>query len=218
MVVFHKEQAEKHIGSITNKEIKAYLRYWGTLVPRNSRDVWLRWIFAFMSIHTSWKNNVKGYLAVKNLPTGFRKNELQAAIKSAGVGLDNMRMRGIWEFTEGYRKYDWWFKPRPEETMSSFRDRLDTALYGIGMAKTSFALELIYPVSCGVVCLDTHILRLYGQSSQSPNRDVYHELEGHWRDTCIKAGVPLPIARHIYWDRLQGHEDTRYWAWCLEAT
>ena len=209
-------RAEAFIAGLGDREIMSYLTYWRELIPHTPRDVWLRWVFAFMSIHTSWQNNVKGYLAIKALPAPFDKSSLAQAIASAGVGLNTNRLRGIWEFTQLYQQHPWWFVPRPAETMAHMRDRFADGLFGIGMAKTSFVLEMQYPVTCGVVCLDTHILQLYEVSRDTPGKDQYHDIEGHWCECCRKRGVSAPLARHRYWDKLQQQDDTRYWAWCLE--
>lgn len=208
--------AEEFIRALRPDDTTPYLRYWLTLVPRSAREHWLRWVFAFTSIHTSWSNNVKGYKTIAALPDPFTHEQLTEAIVTSGVGLHKLRIQGIWDFTQSFWKDPAWFLPRADESMVHCRNRLANNLYGIGMAKTSFVFEMVYPASCGVVCLDTHILRLYGIAGSSPTPTVYHEVENHWRTTCQKQGVPLPIARHIYWDRLQGKTDNRYWAWCLE--
>jgi hypothetical protein len=210
------KKAETFISSLRQIDIAPYLHYWSTLVPLTKREHWLRWIFAFMSIHTSWRNNVKGFNAIAALPTDFTRKQLIKAIVSAGVGLHAMRVQGVWEFTNAFREDTVRFIPKPGESMACCRDRLALSLYGIGMAKTSFVFEMLYPATCGVVCLDTHILRLYGWGKGTPKLSVYHEMEDHWRKTCHAYSVPLPIARHVYWDRLQGEPDNRYWAWCLE--
>jgi len=39
-------------------------------------------------------------------------------------------------------------------------------LTGIGLAKTSFALELCYPNTVEVVCLDVHMLRVLNSNTE----------------------------------------------------
>jgi hypothetical protein len=208
--------AEEFIKALRPSDTNPYIEYWATLVPHTARERWLRWVFAFTSVHVSWSSNVKGYNAVAALSEDFTKPQLTFAIVSSGVGLHSMRIQGIWDFTKAFRNDPDWFSPQAGESMVHCRDRLAKHLFGIGMAKTSFVFELVYPITCGVVCLDTHILRLYGCRGSSPKPSVYHEIEAHWRKTCYAQGVPLAMARHIYWDRLQGKDLNRYWAWCLE--
>jgi hypothetical protein len=214
--MFRYKRADDFIRSVGRDDVARYVKYWATLVPWTARDVWLRWVFAFMSIRTTWPLNVKGYVAVKNLPDPFTRDQLIRAVVSSGVGLHTIRVRGLWDFTKTYKERPGRYYPLPGESMSACRDRLAATTFGIGAAKTSFVFEMCYPLTCGVVCLDTHVLRLYGRTGDTPSARLYHKLEDHWRRACNKQGVPPAIARHIYWDRLQGYSLNRYWAWCLE--
>lgn len=209
------KSAEAFIHSLRSADTVPYIQYWNNLIPKTEREHWQRWVFAFTSVRTSWRNNVKGYLAVNDLGLIFSEQKLRDAIVASGIGLHQMRVKGIWDFNASFWNDPDWFRPQTGESMVSCRDRLAKKLYGIGLAKTSFVFEMVYPVSCGVVCLDTHILQLYGLKD-TPGKKVYHKAEDHWRTTCHKQGIPPAIARHIYWDRLQGHNLNRYWAWCLE--
>jgi hypothetical protein len=92
---------------------------------------------------------------------------------------------------------------------------------GIGLAKVSFALEMIHPNEARVLCGDIHQLRLYDMESLKYNKsrsgtDLYKKMERHWMVNCGKLGVPSYIARSIYWDDLQKKEDSRYWSFVLE--
>jgi hypothetical protein len=210
------DRADAFIRSVGQRDVAPYIKYWATLVPQTSRDIWLRWVFAFMSVRTTWSTNVKGYRAVKALPDGFTRDQLVRAVVDSGAGLHTMRIRGLWEFTQIYKERPDWFFPKPGESMVRCRNRLSNALHGIALAKTSFAFEMLFPLTCGVVCLDTHMVRLYGHTGGTPADKLYHKIEDHWTRTCHKQGVPPALTRHIYWDRLQGFKLNNYWAWCLE--
>ena len=95
-------------------------------------------------------------------------------------------------------------------------------MWGIGLAKTSFALELCYPEKCQAVCLDVHMLRLLGMNEQGYKKDnskdvaEYEQGERKWHYRAEKMKAPNYIARCIYWDVKQGYKNSRYWSSCLE--
>ena len=100
----------------------------------------------------------------------------------------------------------------------TWRNRLVKKFFGIGLAKVSFAMEMCYPLYCGVVCLDTHILQMYGVDPRKGcGRAVYEEMEAHWIKICLDKGYPSAITRHILWDKIQNKRNTRYWSHVLEA-
>jgi hypothetical protein len=196
------------------EKLEAYGKYWNTLRPTNDRGYYDIWTFAFMSIHTTWKANVKGFLAVKDLPVDCKFNDLYDAIVASGVGLHHIRSKGLWEFRNKF-----WNDPKKwysDGDMVGLRNMAAKTLFGIGYAKTSFAFEMAYPSECEVVCLDTHILKLYGFTKGSPGLQDYAIMEGHWLNSCKRYDIPSALARHIYWDRLQNQNDTRYWSYVFE--
>jgi hypothetical protein len=46
--------------------------------------------------------------------------------------------------------------------------------------------------------------------------EMYKKMERHWSVNCGKNKVPSYIARSLYWDNIQGKEDSRYWSYTLE--
>ena len=101
-------------------------------------------------------------------------------------------------------------------------NRLAKDLIGIGLAKTSFALELCYPNTVEVVCLDVHMLRVlnlntqgYRASSEKEIRE-YQKGEEVWLNKSQNLLVSPYITRCLWWDLNQGQEDSRYWSYCLE--
>ena len=51
--------------SIKEKDVLTYSEYWSELKPQTEIAAFKRYLFAFMSVHTTWKNNCKGYNAIK---------------------------------------------------------------------------------------------------------------------------------------------------------
>jgi hypothetical protein len=210
-------RVEAFINNFDTRHAAQYLTYWDGITPRNESEYYDRWIFAFMSIHTTWKKNVAGFLAVKNLPPRLNWAQLYWAVKKAKCGLDKMRTHAIWDFHKRFWSDPTFWYPLPNESLPDCRDRLAKATYGIGLTKTSFVLEMAFPSTCDVVCLDTHILQLYNYyRKDTPNKSVYRAMEEHWIETCARKGVPSPIVRHLYWDKIQGQPDSRYWSHVLE--
>lgn len=206
------------ISNLDPQRVSNYLSYWETIRPRTHADVFRRWIFAFVSIRTSWQQNVLGYQALtKDLDWIFDKDELDRRIRSTGLGLHDRRARALWELSRLYLEEPKQFLKGDEESWEDFRNRLVDKLYGIGRAKVAFALEMVYPGEAEVVCLDTHILRAMGWTeSNVPGKTAYQNLEHLWLLMCKGAGYPSPMVRHIYWDKVQGKKNTRYWSRCLE--
>lgn len=98
-----------------------------------------------------------------------------------------------------------------------YRDRLERGIKGLGLAKTSYALEMAFPLECEVVCFDVHMLRLYGDVKAGSNPTKYETFEDDWVERSKKANTPPYIARNVYWDELQGKKDSRYWSAVLES-
>ena len=49
------------------------------------------------------------------------------------------------------------------------------------------------------------------------NLAVYQKMESEWLDRCTKYGVAPNVAREIYWNKVQGRRNSRYWSYCLEG-
>jgi hypothetical protein len=88
------------------------------------------------------------------------------------------------------------------------------------MAKVSFALEMIHPNDNRTLCLDVHMLRLYGMEhltyTSKSGAEMYKKMERHWSVNCGKNKVPSYIARCLYWDNLKNQTTSRYWSYVLE--
>jgi thermostable 8-oxoguanine DNA glycosylase len=188
------------------------MRYWARLIPSTDNDRALRWVFAFLSIHTSWKKNVESYLEIEKMHDPYVYTDIYDTLKRSKCGLENMRARAVHDLKTIMNHTPHVMKPLINESLVVCRNRLAKYLYGIGLAKTAFALELIYPFQNEVVCLDTHMLKMYSQPPGTPRLATYLKIEQHWTETCNKLGYPPTIARHIYWDQVQNQKDTSYWS------
>jgi len=196
-----------------------YTEYWRGLQPEDDVSLFRLWLFAFLSVHTTWTNNVNGYTALHDLAWRDNKALLADRLHRSGVGFHNNRTRYIWQFSKVFWSSPDRYRKRKNESWRRLRDRLARDTLGLGLAKTTFALELSYP-EAPLCCLDRHILRfMVGDLSLNGNMspEQYAKLEARWVRAARKVDVPPAMARHIYWDQLQGQNDTRYWSSCLEA-
>ena len=169
-------------------------------------------------MHTTWQKNVSSFQALQPVRVKASQEDLFRLIHSTKVGLPKVRTAGIWKFHA-----DFWTDPQSwmwngTEDWQNFRDRLVCRLHGLAEAKTSFALELCYPEECGVVCLDTHMLQLYGtpRKGRALSTAKYRKVESHWLACCRTRSIPSAVVRHIYWDKIQQQPDTKYWTHVFE--
>lgn len=212
---------EQLIKNATPHNIEEYNKYWQSIAPKNLKERYWRFVFAFLSVHTTWEANVRSYkLLVRDFD--YVKNDLQELtdlLIRGRAGLYNMRAKGIHQFTQDFFLNSNQYEPIIGETWFEFRNRIMNKLFGLGLAKTSFALEMCYPLATACVCLDTHMLDLYGLSdkkSKANNIQAYIKMEKHWGMEATKLGLSPYVARCMFWDEKQNQKDSRYWSHVFE--
>jgi len=219
---YSRSLADKFFAEFPKDKVVSYKEYWESVQPQNTDDIFRRYLFAYCSVHTTWKGNCSGYNAIKDFSQWIDSKEvLREKLANSGVGLHNNRTEYIWDF-----KTQFWNKPQDfyfttKKYHVKQRDQIVNRIKGLGMAKVSFALEMIHPNHARVLCGDVHQLRLYGMEHLTYNKNrkgvsKYKRMEQHWSVNCGKLKVPSYIARCIYWDNLQNKEDSRYWSHVLE--
>ena len=222
-------KVEQHFAQIKDKDIESYNDYWGELKPQSNNAAFRRYLFAFMSVHTSWKNNCKGYNAIKQFTNwtlekgeqlelwNYNSDDLFRRIEATRVGMQNNRTNYIGRFSDAF-----WDNPsdylarNSNEGWTEWRDRLAKKILGLGKAKTSFAIEMLFPLEAQVVCMDTHLFQVYGLN-QTKNSKLYNDIEADWLERSEKRGVAPYMARCLYWDKNQNRKNSRYWSKVLEA-
>jgi len=215
------EQAVEHIDSVQDHEVERYTRYLQSIMPESPEDQFRRWLFTYASVHTGWQMNCKLYRCLEDLTWLGNEEALKQRIVGSRAGMHNNRTRYIYDFSEFYWAHPHWFRKSRHEDWMAYRRRLQGAALGIGQAKAAFWVELTYPIAADVICVDTHVLQLYGFTPKEINargvpKRVMDTVEGHWVAVCRAKGVPPVIARWLYWDRKQGHSDSRYWSFVFE--
>jgi len=210
---------ERFIDGITDIDIHRYGEYLESIRPADFEGLFRRFIFAYCSIQTSWQMNVKLYEMLKSNEWRTDEAELMALLVSSRAGFHNNRTRYLADFAKKFWDDPYFFLKKWYESWTVYRDRIVKRMLGMGLAKVSFTLEMAYPSDAQVVCLDRHMLRVYKRKQDKHNScgaALYREFERHWCKCCKARGVPPTIARWIYWDRIQGQKDSRYWAHVLE--
>lgn len=210
--MIYANKANRIITSITPGESQRYKEYWADLTPYSDEQRYRRWLFSFMSVHTTWQANIKAYNLLKDRAWESDRSRLKELMAVSGVGLDTMRIEALWTFKQRFWELPSWWSRYGMESWSDARDRMVEQCYGLGYAKTSFALEMCFPLDCQVVCLDTHILQVYGVGGSAPAPKMYKRIEAHWVNLCGEHGVLPTIARNVYWDRVQKQDSPEYWA------
>ena len=219
-----KEQKMKEVFTLRNADKFAqYAEYWESIAPQTDGEIFRRWLFAFTSIHTTWESNVNLYNSIKNFEEWINNSEvLMQRLIEGRAGLHNQRFINILNFSKKFWANPDAFKKSSNESWVDLRNRLAKDLTGIGLAKTSFALELCYPNTVEVVCLDVHMLRVLnlnteGYKANNP-KDVlkYQEGEKVWLNKSQNLLVSPYITRCLWWDLNQGQQNSRYWSYCLE--
>lgn len=199
--------------------IARYTEYIDSIAPKDDWGVAKRWIFAFCSIHTSWQSNVNAFEAIVPLGPDASQEDIVEALRGSRAGLHAVKGRNIKEFLDRFNNNPAEFSFTNTYAAKAQRDVLASKLNGIGLAKTSFACELINP-EARVVCLDTHALRwITGDTTlngkMGPAR--YRAIELAWLSETAKLGYSPVAARHAVWDRVQNRPDMRYWSYVLES-
>ena len=207
--------------SMSSSQISAYSDYWESVKPQNDLDIFRRWLFAYTSIHTNWEGNVRGYNAIKDYDKWADDKEmLRQLLIDARCGMYNVRTDYIWNFTNDFMSNTADFHRFADETWTAFRDRLNKRLKGIGITKVSFTLEMCFPNEAEVVCLDTHMMQVYGMKEvrdSGIHKKIYENNEQDWISRSKNVESAPYIARCMFWDAKQGYNDSRYWSYVLEA-
>ena len=56
-------KADLFFKSFPKDKVVSYKEYWESIRPNNNDEIFRRYLFSFMSVHTTWKSNVAGYNA-----------------------------------------------------------------------------------------------------------------------------------------------------------
>jgi len=208
------QKAQEAVKDFGPKEVQHYIPYWEAITPKTDEEVFRRWLFAYLSIHTTWESNVRGYEMLKDLSWWNDKQMLLDKLILSKCGMQNARQKYIWQFREQFEKNPSYYGKISDSWIKT-RNKLTEECHGIGITKVSFVLEMCHPLDAQVVCLDTHLLQLYEITGTKTKAQVqtYHDAEEHWLNMSNGKGIAPYILRSAFWDKKQGYEDNDYWAY-----
>ena len=211
------EPIEKFFASITPFERKSQTDYWSSVTPNNDSESFQRFLFAYCSVHTTWESNIKAYKLIKNWWEWMNQwDVLEEKFKRSGAGLYRNRVRFIKDFSAKFWSNPNFFTKQADgESWGEYRNRIEKEIIGLGMAKSSFAIEMMYPIIGQVFCSDTHMFQLYGRN-QTKDAKQYQNIEKHWIRMSYEYEIAPYVARCIFWDRKQNRRNSRYWSYVLE--
>ena len=94
-----KKQVELFFHSIKQDEVNDHQEYWSKLIASEPEQRFQRYLFAFLSVHTTWENNVKAFIRIKDFWNWMGNDEeLRLRLIECGVGLHNNRVKFISNF------------------------------------------------------------------------------------------------------------------------
>jgi thermostable 8-oxoguanine DNA glycosylase len=98
------------------------------------------------------------------------------------------------------------FLRAPREAWSDYRYRLQREVKGLGIAKASFAVSLLYPLTADVACVDTWIQKVFlgNTGFKSLGKVQYEMVEAKIRSYARRIGVGTFIAQWLIWDFQRG--------------
>ncbi len=192
-----------------------YKKYFEKITPKTKKEVYNRFLFALCSVHTTWENNVRGYQYLKDKEFDSRLDTMLYVMESK-LGMNKVRakaFRGLWKLFQN----DWKQVMRNDgEDWQDYATRLERLLFGLGYAKSRFAIEMCYPNEAKVICTDTHILQWAKQTNNKASRKIHKQVEKGFINHATKHGMAPVEMRWRWWDTKQGHDNPKYWSWVLE--
>lgn len=220
------ESAERVIDETSDETISEYREYWKGLTPKDPNEKYKRWLFAYASVNSGVAANLYLYEYLERLPTPIHSHMTLPQLtyrlrRYSRGGMHVVRGKGIWRFSKSYWDDDgseWWGRLKGESWVEA-RKRISARAFGLADAKTAFGLELVSPTDCRVVCLDRHMLRLYGLDRATVKPKEYDQAEAHWSKYSRSKGHPPTLTRHAWWDRRRKpvQTSTRYWSYVFEG-
>lgn len=201
--------------SITREQIQQYNNDWQTIIqPRSDHETLNRWRFSFCTVHTSWKQSCEQYLALQNTYECTDYQSIAKILRNTGGGMWDIKATGI------SKLHDHWINQEPMlynktcKGWQKYRNELVSILPKLGLAKTSFALEMLHPINAQIICIDTHMWQAFGWTNpnDTPSTAQYHYYENYWVDQANEYDVPPVTSRNLFWDQIQNQSSSLYWA------
>ena len=208
-----RKRIESFFATIDNDTVDRYKTDWQTIMPKSDREHINRYRFAYCTVHTSWANSCDQYNAIKRTNADTTYNSLHRMLKNSQGGMYQIKATGIDNLQYLWRRHRNLFTPQPDN-WQSWRNKLAKMLKKLGLAKTSFAIEMIRPLDAQIICIDRHMFKAFGwedvDRGASPAQYKYYE--DYWNELSNSYGIPPVISRNLFWDKIQKQDSSMYWA------
>ena len=203
--------------STLNQKLEQYRKEWEKEIkPQSDLGRLNRWRFAFCTVHTPWLPSCEQYLDIKDNFDDIQLESLLEKLAFGSGGMHNSKAEGILNLQHLWNATPELFELSDLSSRDQWRkarNRLTKKLNYLGLAKTSFALEMLEPLKCQVICIDRHMFRAFGWTDpdKAASQKQYEYYEDYWLDLCNYYKVEPAIARNLYWDIIQQQPSSMYW-------
>lgn len=179
-------------GACGSEEYARKVKYLLSIAPVSPADFFRRWLFAYVSVHVDHLEAVRSYEALKDLDWLNNPARLREVLHN---GCENR----VLAFAAAFWREPKRFYGKRGQSWADYRDWLREHVPGLGLARTSLVLELVWPTQAKVVYLDGSLLQLYGRSGacELPTA-AYCELERHWVTTCRQYQLAPAVVGAMY--------------------
>jgi len=164
----------------------------------NPEQVFSRVAFAILSANTVFDYAVRALDVVIETRGGTTPEDIRAY---GMVGAKAEYCNEAWEVI----KKSYWGKIEGQ-TWGEYRASVQHQFKGLGLAKASFAVALLYPLEADVACIDTWMQKVFlGRSSfkQLGLKD-YEAVEARVRRYAKRFGVSTFLGQWMIWDHARG--------------
>lgn len=208
-----RKSIERFFPTINQEEKTRYLNDWQSITPKSNQQHINRYRFAYCTVHTSWANSVDQYNAIKRTNENTSYNSLHRMLKNSAGGMYQIKATGINNLQSMWINNRKMFNP-DKNNWQSWRTKLSKNLKRLGLAKTSFAIEMIRPLDAQIICIDRHMFKAFGWENvdKSCSYNQYKYYEDYWCELSNSYKIPPVISRNIFWDKIQNQTSSMYWA------
>ena len=97
------KNVEEFFHSVNPKEIQEHYNYWSKITPEEPEQKFQRYLFAFLSVHTTWESNCKAYNLLKDF-NQWKDDEvlLHKKLVQSRVGMQNNRTKYLNKFIKEF--------------------------------------------------------------------------------------------------------------------
>lgn len=207
------KRIETWFDAIDYNDINRYNQDWQTIMPKTDHNALNRWQFAYCTVHTPWLRSCEQYDKIKHTTPATPYNKLLHMFKQTGGGMFNHKAEGVHNLHTHWTTNKKLFEP-DTNNWQDWRDNLANSLKRLGLAKTSFAIEMVRPMDAQIICIDRHMFKAFGWENvdESCNPNQYRYYEDYWLELSKSAGVAPVISRNLFWDQIQQQNSSMYWA------